>query len=743
MMFETIIQGLQGIRQKVLAEVPEGLRLYIPLQGKHSISLEETTFDLHENVQTFLAAQEEVGVAAAANAPNVLLMMGDAGSGKSIFCQTLYLQLWQQYKPNSDMPIPLWIPLPHLKSSFGHVVESVFSSMGFSKAQIAELQRTECFVFIVDGYDELHNFQNIYTINHWDKWRTKVLMTCRTQALCTISHYERYFIPLVAGRFQPQMLKRIHIAPFSEAQINAYLEQAETNELLIAAAAREQLASVPGLFCLIATPFFLYLAIEALPDIFARYKRHTKASEPKITHTKLLDIFIDNWFRRQEAKIKASGYFFSEADAEDIKPKFWHYCKTLAQLMHTQKISYITYSPKQNLFLSSKASAIHKTLDELFSPDNEVIRSACLLRKLGNNQYTFIHESVLEYFAIRSLFDYESVSEIKSNGNIAASAELEIEPDLPKLEGSIHQRLFVQETNTIKFSVDRVQESEIFKSSLFKLIEQSKHDERYAIGAANAITILNRAKINFSNRDFRGVRIAGADLSGAILNATDFTDADLTGVILREASLKCTCLVNTKIENVDFGEPRLMVPDMEVNAPQPQINNGIVAGVQAHGAQIYAGRDAHLGPSFQLGPTYNINVFLKSGEPTKANGECVHACQNSAEEKTEVALTSNLFELVEATIIQQMNIRNLSPPASEPPAKEKMQTLRRREDGLQANLRADDLSISAKGKLHAGHKFRTARDKSVEANMDVKKAVLKSSDGDAHLGHEFSRCVLM
>ena len=58
-----------------------------------------------------------------------------------------------------------------------------------------------------------------------------------------------------------------------------------------------------------------------------------------------------------------------------------------------------------------------------------------------------------------------------------------------------------------------------------------------AIGAANAITILNTGHYSFSGKDLRDVNIEGAELAGGEFVNTDFTRADLTKVNLRSTIL--------------------------------------------------------------------------------------------------------------------------------------------------------------------------------------------------------------
>src|SRR5689334_1250885 len=107
---------IEAIRRTALSASSH--ELYIPLRGKHTINPDEEPFDLEESLRTFFEFKED-----ASSDPRVMLLLGDAGSGKSFFSQQLHQQLWKAYQ--SGDPIPLWIPLPELAKPFEGAIEEV------------------------------------------------------------------------------------------------------------------------------------------------------------------------------------------------------------------------------------------------------------------------------------------------------------------------------------------------------------------------------------------------------------------------------------------------------------------------------------------------------------------------------------------------------------------------------------------------------------------------------------------
>lgn len=70
----------------------------------------------------------------------------------------------------------------------------------------------------------------------------------------------------------------------------------------------------------------------------------------------------------------------------------------------------------------------------------------------------------------------------------------------------------MRDIGLLSFIVEFVKTDTKFRDSLFKIIIASRNNDKIAIAAANAMTFLNCADTNFSDMDFSGVRIQGANL---------------------------------------------------------------------------------------------------------------------------------------------------------------------------------------------------------------------------------------
>ncbi len=524
--------------------------LYIPLHAKFTTNPEEESFDLADKLKQFFVFDENN-----TNNPKVMLLMGDTGSGKSVFSQQLYQQLWKHYK--SGDPIPLWIPLPELDNPFESAAEEVLKKYGFDDSQITEMKAKERFIFLVDGYDELHQFQNCYVTNKWDKWAAKVLITCRSQALYYQKDPDKYFMPFNGERRLPQLLRRLHIAPFSKEQITAYVKQYQAlhadHKIL-----EEDFAKVPGLVDLMTTPFLLHCAVEALPEILA-----SQVNDEKMTQAKLYDVFIERWFTRQVKKLSIAG-LLTDTEAK-TKQQFWDYCKRLAQQMHAKEVSVIPYQGQKGRGRLFGKHMQTTTWEGFFNEETEVLRSACPLKRVGNYHYGFVHASMIEYFATRAMYEEIQEHESTAQHNVIAS-EAEKVPqnisdnsdELPRKinqpRGGIHQRLFAKEKNSIRFIADRIEMSEAFKQKMLAVLEASKKSEQYAIGAANAITALVSAGVSFNGANLSGIKISNSDISGGYFDNADLSKTELSNVQMFHVWLKEANLENSHLDGINFGE---------------------------------------------------------------------------------------------------------------------------------------------------------------------------------------------
>ena len=97
---------------------------------------------------------------------------------------------------------------------------------------------------------------------------------------------------------------------------------------------------------------------------------------------------------------------------------------------------------------------------------------------------------------------------------------------------NLNKKILTKEPEIIRLLGECVTKDPSLTRSSVRIHRTLQTDPQAAIAASNAITILNAAQVNLSGRDFKGVRIADADLSDAILTNTNLSHADLRNVQL-------------------------------------------------------------------------------------------------------------------------------------------------------------------------------------------------------------------
>ncbi len=195
--------------KRILENKSDAQQLYISAQATYHNLPTKTPFDLQQEIIQFFNSnvEQEIKLEDEKRAPylsshKLLLLQGNAGSGKSVFCQDLSTHLWQNYREGD--PIPLFISLPQCEDPIEQVIEETLENYGFTEEQITTLKKEYQFNFILDGYDELHQFKNLYVSNRLQDWRAQTIITCRSQALYRINDYEKFFIPFINDKRQSQ-----------------------------------------------------------------------------------------------------------------------------------------------------------------------------------------------------------------------------------------------------------------------------------------------------------------------------------------------------------------------------------------------------------------------------------------------------------------------------------------------------------------------------------------------------------
>ncbi len=403
----TIIQSeieekVRGYLSKIqTADVIQELEeLYIP--GEVSSDRYYTKpSNLEDEVQSFLSDPKL----------SSLLLLGESGFGKTMFCQKLSLSLARQYE--AGKPIPLYISLPAVPNVSVNLIWQFLIDKGFSAEEIEYLKKNNEFVFILDSYDEVSSFKNnqlvnIYTANRLHEWKCKTITSCRTTYIINAAQYIRYFCPYKEERMLRSQLKELFLCPFSAEKIRAYVraylrvknqeiqQLCENSELdekwLDPEAYNLAFSELYGLLEIIKNPFLLKMTMSVLPACHARFKDELDTKKRKlVTSLDLYEKYTQAWFERQLDKLiwhtggapqYSNGQYMPEITVIDYQ----NFSQELAAKMNELGL----------VSVDSKDPRFKKFFDK--SDERMVfVRKGVPLKNTGDD-WSFIHYNFLQYF---------------------------------------------------------------------------------------------------------------------------------------------------------------------------------------------------------------------------------------------------------------------------------------------------------------------------------------------------------
>jgi len=564
--------SLRQLRKRRMNE--RGNVVYIPPQAKATLNApDESRFPLTDRVNEYLKSDQ-----------TVLLLLGDSGSGKSTFNRSLELDLWQVYNAKTGI-IPLYINLPAIDKPEHDLITKQLRKLDFTEPQIRELKYRQFFL-ICDGYDESQQTRNLYTsnkLNEEGEWKARMVISCRSEY---VGHdYRDRFEP--GGRNQTSSQKLFDeavITPFSVDQVQEYIKQyvALHRPLWETENYAQALDLIPGLMDLVKNPFLLTMSLEVLPRMMDPGQ---PISNARITKVALYDQFVEQWLERGKKRIGEKNLSFQERSAFDSL------CEegfTMNGIDYLKKLSVAIYKEQggQPVVEYSRLNDEGTWKADFFSRNEEkqLLREACPLVRNGN-QYRFVHRSLLEYGLTRAVFEPQpdkkkdipastfsrrgsmnSIWSFEIDGSDMEVAPTVIEQQFEDPDSPLVWRSFAKETSILQFFSDRVRQEPSFKRQLLAYIESSKKSKKWRVAAANAITILVKAGMQFNHEDLRGIQIPGADLSHGMFESAQLQGADLRQVDFSGTWLRRADLSGAQMAVVQFGELPFLMENMPVNS---------------------------------------------------------------------------------------------------------------------------------------------------------------------------------
>jgi len=535
--------------------------VYIPPQAKASLQDRDLScFQLMEKVEEFLKSDQKV-----------FLLLGDSGAGKSMFNRELECHLWRSYKTGGAIPIHINLPAIHKPEQ--DMIAKQLRKAEFTEPQIRELKLCRKVILICDGYDESQQTHNLYTSNRLNQpgeWNAVMVISCRSEYIGV--DYRDRFQPVDRNhRSDPTWLQEAVLTPFSMVQVQNYITQyvSVCRPLWDAGEYRRALERIPSLKELVKNPFLMSLSLEVLPRMIDPGQ---DLSVAHITRMALYDQFIEHWLERGKKRLgemalsPQAGSAFERLVEEGFIRSGIDYLKKLSAAIYKEQCG-------QPIVTYSRYKDEDSWKGSFFSRDEEkqLLREACPLIRNGN-QHRFIHRSLLEYGVTLSIFDPNDwrakpvVQEPKlaRRGSVSTVASSDVDdPEEeqpvainhgPNSQSPLVWESFINEPSVLQFLVERLQHEPLFKQQLLDYIEHSKVDKKWRTAAANAISILVGAGVQFNGANLRGIRIPGANLSYGMFQSAQLQGADLRRTRLRGIWLRKADLSHARMKDIQCAE---------------------------------------------------------------------------------------------------------------------------------------------------------------------------------------------
>ena len=521
----------------------------------------------------------------------VCLLLGDAGTGKSTFCQMLEQQL---FRGNIFIPVRIELKSFTAESAKTCVYNTLKAVLTEREVEEIKASRLVRLLFIFDGYDELSEggFVNLWEANSLKEWGSdsKAIITCRPEYLSGHRGYKQIFSPAGQNgnndnsctsktRHKNIMMTR-YVSHLNQAQIEEYLRKLNLQDSEAkkegSSAFRskkpyelidEFRASGSDLFELVNTPFLLKIFVKAFPVLLR--KQGESAGRFFISLCGLYDSFMEAWFINVKDKFP-----MKKENSARMEKTFANFSCSLAFAMFKDSKNEVKYEEQASLDVDNDDDDDGYTTDALSSnkwskwfsnADAKIVeaRRGCPLRCIGGKNYSFVHLSFLEYFAAEFLWQVlQSGHKDRTAESWGARCPLK-----PQISQFMAIRLMHLPATDREASIEK----------LYDLISQTKSlssagqamnmksvatDQEQAVvwTASNAITVLNTACVPFTlkARDdpsfFCGIRVPYANLTMAELSGVDMSGSDLSHAVLTGAKLNHTKLTKCNLEGVELHE---------------------------------------------------------------------------------------------------------------------------------------------------------------------------------------------
>jgi transcriptional regulator with XRE-family HTH domain len=365
-----------------------------------------------------------------------LLLLGDAGQGKTTTLKLLFTRLAGRFLEDSSSPFPIYVPLREYISFAKDALDSLWMHVGeefpLSYEEFASLVRNKQVIFLFDGFDEIRGEITQRSVNERAAckiFRYPSLLSCRK------SFFDFYLTMSPLQECYPLMIELCPLL-FDELvthYITAFCQRQRQDATGGSVASPEKIIEAiqmsPELQDLAQRPLLLLMILEVFTDPQEMGEEHWSVN-------KLYKKYSERWLKH-------------EASKPDSTLK-WNEKATLLQEMAW--LTTMGYAPQHATFpLEELHAFVQNVLPRYLDvTEAQLLDDLCFRTLLGaaeGSTYTFLHKSFQEYYAARYIFecmrrreDLEAVERV-----LRTSLPFDIATFLKKMlrESSFHEKAII------------------------------------------------------------------------------------------------------------------------------------------------------------------------------------------------------------------------------------------------------------------------------------------------------------
>jgi energy-coupling factor transporter ATP-binding protein EcfA2 len=483
---------------------------------------------------------------------SLLVMMGDAGSGKSTISKFLAYQLAKNYRDDPwRHPAPILVSLGDYRQelSLKSLIQEHFSQHDLALPDygrfeyLAGLGRI---VLLFDAFDEMASHVDEYVIraNMEELLRParrgwKVMLTCRTNYFrdyreqTAILESDRA-ATAVAPDPEPSFAEHlVYMAGLTIEQVRTYLGKARPQS---AEADWKKIEELYNLKELLQQPLLLEMILQSLPAL---------QSGQRISAASLYTVYTNRWVEREEDKKRLLTPQFRLKLMMDLAWRMWNDEKD--SLDYDELKKFVRDLPPDPAYSAYTTGTVASE-----------IQTASFLRREHQNRgdrFSFTHSSFREYFLARKL--HHTLLRPESQREVIRILQTRIfSPEV------IRFLVMLDETDVVSRYLRLVFSDSYLAQATENALQVLYWGVRFRLGAGETIHDRTEFRARLAEYLPRGLRLAGAALQKMILEAADLQEANFQRADLSHARFDHALLRKADFRRADVNGASFVGADL-------------------------------------------------------------------------------------------------------------------------------------------------------------------------------------